>query len=97
MPPIHRHNDARSCGATTTVTGQSTVYSNSELVNSSIKILYPIGKAGFITNSMLAINVGFGLSNNYDKWIFRPELGLLTNFSLQGAVPVFSLGLSIYP
>ena len=33
MPPIHRHNDARSCGATTTVTGQSTVYSNSELVS----------------------------------------------------------------
>ena len=31
--PIHRHTDSRLCGATTTVTGQSTVYVNSLLVS----------------------------------------------------------------
>lgn len=31
--PIHRHTDSRLCGATTTVTGQSTVYANSLLVS----------------------------------------------------------------
>ena len=33
MPAIHRNTDARSCGATTTVVGQSTVYANSLLVS----------------------------------------------------------------
>ena len=33
MPPIHRHTDARACGATTTVTGQDDVYSNNLLVS----------------------------------------------------------------
>ena len=30
--PIHRHGDARACGATTIVSGQSTVFANSVLV-----------------------------------------------------------------
>ena len=30
---IHRHGDARACGATTIVSGQSTVYSNGKLVS----------------------------------------------------------------
>lgn len=30
--PIHRNNDSRSCGATTTVVGQTTVYAGGELV-----------------------------------------------------------------
>ena len=30
---IHRHTDARSCGATTVVSGQGTVYSNNLLVS----------------------------------------------------------------
>ena len=33
MPAIHRHSDARSCGATTVVTGQGDVYSNGLLVS----------------------------------------------------------------
>lgn len=31
MPVAHRHSDFRACGATTIVTGQSTVYVNSKL------------------------------------------------------------------
>ena len=30
---IHRHGDARACGATTVVSGQSTVFANSVLVS----------------------------------------------------------------
>tara|TARA_B100000287_G_scaffold117860_1_gene109744 strand:- start:1428 stop:1715 length:288 start_codon:yes stop_codon:yes gene_type:complete len=32
MPPIHRHGDTRACGATTIVSGQSTVFANEKLV-----------------------------------------------------------------
>ena len=33
MPAIHRHSDARSCGATTVVAGQGNVYANNLLVS----------------------------------------------------------------
>ena len=33
MPAIHRHSDARACGATTVVSGQDDVYSNGLLVS----------------------------------------------------------------
>lgn len=33
MAAIHRNDDGRSCGATTVVSGQSTVYANSKLVS----------------------------------------------------------------
>ena len=33
MPAVHRHGDARVCGATTIVSGQDTVYANSLLVS----------------------------------------------------------------
>ena len=29
---VHRHGDARACGATTIVSGQSTVFANSKLI-----------------------------------------------------------------
>jgi hypothetical protein len=32
MPAVHRHSDARSCGATTVVSGQSNVFANSLLI-----------------------------------------------------------------
>lgn len=35
MPAIHRNTDARSCGATTIVAGQSNVYANDLLVSVS--------------------------------------------------------------
>ena len=31
--PVHRHGDARICGATTVVSGQSTVFANGRLVS----------------------------------------------------------------
>ena len=33
MPAAHRHGDLRSCGATTIVTGQSTVYIEGKLIS----------------------------------------------------------------
>ena len=33
MPAIHRHEDARTCGATTVVSGNTTVYANSKLIS----------------------------------------------------------------
>jgi hypothetical protein len=33
MPKVHRNGDSRACGATTVVSGQSTVYVNNELVS----------------------------------------------------------------
>jgi hypothetical protein len=33
MPAVHRNGDSRSCGATTIVTGQGTVYVNNKLVS----------------------------------------------------------------
>ena len=32
MPPVHRNNDPRVCGAVTVVGGQNSVYANNELV-----------------------------------------------------------------
>ena len=32
MPAVHRHGDARVCGATTVVSGNTTVYANSKLI-----------------------------------------------------------------
>ena len=32
MAAIHRHGDARACGATTVVSGNTTVYANSKLI-----------------------------------------------------------------
>lgn len=32
MPKVHRHTDPRSCGATTVVAGQSTVFANGLLI-----------------------------------------------------------------
>ena len=31
--PVHRHGDARICGATTIVSGQSTVFANGQLIS----------------------------------------------------------------
>jgi uncharacterized Zn-binding protein involved in type VI secretion len=33
MPGIHRHDDSRACGATTIVTGQSTVFAENRLIS----------------------------------------------------------------
>lgn len=32
MPAVHRHEDARACGATTVVSGNTTVFANSKLI-----------------------------------------------------------------
>lgn len=33
MPAVHRQGDTRTCGATTIVTGQSSVYANNKLIS----------------------------------------------------------------
>jgi len=59
-------------------------------VTTSIKVLLP--------TNLIVINIGFGWSINYDKWIIRPELGWVFPFPVfPRGLPLLSLGISIYP
>ena len=64
-------------------------------LNPSAKALIPLS-----TNNhdiLFAINLGAGLSSNYDKWVIRPELGFLLNPRSDDYYRHFSIGLTLYP
>ena len=63
-------------------------------INPSIKPLIPISPDA--KDYMLAVNLGFGMSNDFTKYVIRPELGLLSPSNLQGGIPHMSIGLSLY-
>ena len=63
-------------------------------INPSIKALIPISQDA--KDYMLAVNLGFGMSNDFTKYVIRPELGLLSPSNLQGGIPHMSIGLSLY-
>ena len=63
-------------------------------INPSIKALIPISQDA--KDYMLAVNLGFGMSNDFTKYVIRPELGLLSSSNLQGGIPHMSIGLSLY-
>ena len=63
-------------------------------INPSIKVLIPISPDA--KDYMLAVNLGFGMSNDFTKYVIRPELGLLSPSNLQGGIPHMSIGLSLY-
>ena len=63
-------------------------------INPSIKALIPISPDA--KDYMLAVNLGFGMSNDFTKYVIRPELGLLSPSNLQGGIPHMSIGLSLY-
>lgn len=63
MPAAHRHDDLRTCGATTVVSGQSTVFVNNKLwaVDNDENShgggeLNPSGTTVFIENKLVIVN-----------------------------------------
>ena len=60
--------------------------------HNSIKALYFIDSP---KNFLLALNLGFDLNRNSSKYIFRPELGILTNLTFEGFFPQASIGVEI--
>ena len=46
---------------------------------------------------MLAYNLGLGISSQLNKWVIRPEIGLLKPTSAVKGIYHISMGLSIYP
>ena len=63
-------------------------------INPSIKALIPINPEA--KDYLLAVNLGFGMSNDFTKYVIRPELGLLSPSNLQSGIPHMSIGLSLY-
>lgn len=63
MPSVHRHSDSRSCGATTVVTGQSTVFSDDLLWavdgdpnNHGSGGLIPSGSTVYVEDKLVIVN-----------------------------------------
>jgi hypothetical protein len=65
----------------------------------------PVGKyfeinpsaKGIISDEFyLAFNLGLGLSTNPDKYVIRPEYGILLNPGESGRYGQFSIGATIY-
>ena len=63
-------------------------------INPSIKALIPISPDA--QDYMLALNLGFGISSDFTKYVNRLELGLLSSSNLQDCIPHMSIGLSLY-
>ncbi len=51
------------------------------------------------TDDFVALNAGLGISNDFNKWVIRPEIGYMfsTNSDVEGHFFAFSLGLSFTP
>ena len=64
-------------------------------LNPSAKALIPLSNNN--RDVRFAVNLGAGLSSNYDKWIIRPELGFLFNPDSNAYYRHFSIGLTLYP
>lgn len=47
--------------------------------------------------NLIAVNFGAGISTNIDKWVLRPEIGLLYDPGSGGHNTHYSLGISFYP
>jgi hypothetical protein len=63
MPAVHRHSDPRTCGATTVVTGQSTVFSEGllwavqgDLDTHGEGALIPSGSNVFVEDKLVIVN-----------------------------------------
>ena len=63
-------------------------------INPSIKALIPLGSDA--KDYLLAYNLGLGIGSNLSKWVFRPEVGLLSSPFAKGSIPHMSIGLSLY-
>jgi hypothetical protein len=63
-------------------------------VNPSLKYLIPFQED---SDNLLAVNMGFGLSGDFEKWVIRPEFGLLYNPGEEGHYQHFSIGVTFFP
>lgn len=66
-------------------------HSSVEITPSTMLILPQNG------DPMLALNLGFGFSNDLDVWTLRPEIGLLMDLGDEGYFVSYSRGLSLSP
>ena len=74
MPAIHRHGDARVCGATTIVSGQGTVYANGLLVSVNGDI-NTHGAGALIAGSNNVFDEGKAVVNNTPDAALVDSLG----------------------
>jgi hypothetical protein len=63
--------------------------------NSSFKVMIPLS-GGEGNDTLLAVNTGFGLSSNLDRWVVRPEVGLCYNPGDKGHFTQASVGLTVF-
>ena len=88
MPAIHRNGDARACGATTIVTGQSTVFANGKLVsvngdeNSH-------GAGALIAGSKNVFAEGIAVVNNTPDFAAEDDEGDVDTLTAAGSSNVF--------
>lgn len=64
-------------------------------INTSAKALIPLSSED--SDTLIALNVGAGVSTNMDKWSIRPEIGFLINPGEEGYFIHASIGLAISP
>lgn len=62
--------------------------------NPSFKFLLPLSGGG---DPLIAMNLGMGLSTDFDLWALRPEVGFLFDPAGDGYYTSFSFGVSITP
>lgn len=65
-------------------------------INTSAKALVPL-KGSENSDTLIAFNLGMGVSTDIEKWAIRPELGILLNPGEDGRFMHFSVGLAVYP
>ncbi len=65
-------------------------------INTSVKALVPL-KGSEDSDTLIAFNLGMGVSTDIEKWAIRPEFGVLINPGEDGRFMHFSVGLAVYP
>ncbi len=63
-------------------------------INPSAKVLIALNSD---RDTLLAFNLGLGLSNNFERWAIRPEIGILVNPGESGFFTAYSVGISLTP
>lgn len=69
-------------------------------INPSVKLLLPLSGGAndpVARDPRVALNLGFGISNNVDVWALRPEIGVMFNPGDEGVFAAYSLGVSVCP
>ena len=72
----------------------TTTHGNVFEFNASVKYILTFAED---TDDLMAFNIGLGFSSDLEKFVFRPEGGMLINPGEDGYYWHWSVGLSIYP